>query len=108
MCSFSVAVNRKRTQNNQNPETDFVNVTAWRQLGENCAKYLTKGSKVCASGAVSVRLFNRVDGTAGASMEVQAREVEFLSQPNANNNNNQDKPETSEGFTQVESEGLPF
>ena len=114
MCSFSVAVNRRRTQQDQQPEADFFSVTAWRQLGENCGKFLTKGSKVCVIGPVSVRLFNRSDGTAGASLEMQANDVEFLSSPNnagnsgASNTGNQNQPEIPTGFTQVETGELPF
>ena len=51
VCSFSVAVNRRGrrdAQGNQNEQTDFFRVSAWRQLGENCAKYLAKGRKVCS------------------------------------------------------------
>jgi len=100
VCSFSVAVNRRKTQNNQNPETDFFNITAWRGLGEICSKYLTKGSKVCVVGPVSIRSFTRADGTAGASMEITADDVEFLSARDHNDNpQNQQVPE---GFTRVD------
>ncbi len=79
MCSFSVAVNRRKTQQNQDPGADYFNVSAWRQLGENCAKWLIKGRKVCVVGPVTVRMYTRNDGTPGASMEVTAEDVEFLS-----------------------------
>ncbi|HIU18936.1 MAG TPA: single-stranded DNA-binding protein, partial [Candidatus Limiplasma stercoravium] len=39
VCSFTVAVNRRRSaQGGNQPEADFFRVSAWRQLGENCAK----------------------------------------------------------------------
>ena len=79
VCSFSVAVNRRKTQQNQDPGADYFNVSAWRQLGENCAKWLIKGRKVCVVGPVSVRMFSRADGSQGASLEVTAEDVEFLS-----------------------------
>ena len=42
VCSFTVAVNRRgrRDDASAQPEADFFRVSAWRQLGENCAKYL--------------------------------------------------------------------
>ena len=46
VCDFTVAVNRRKTGDKQ-PETDFFRVSAWRQMGENCAKFLEKGRKVC-------------------------------------------------------------
>lgn len=78
VCSFSVAVNRPKREG-QNQETDYFNVSAWRERGEICAKYLSKGRKVCVVGPVSVRTFTRNDGTTGASMEITAEKVEFLS-----------------------------
>ena len=48
VCSFTVAVNRRqRSQGAEGqPEADFFRVSAWRQLGEICQKYLAKGRKV--------------------------------------------------------------
>lgn len=76
--TFTVAVNRKKTNETQ-PEADFFRVTAWRQLGEICAKYLDKGRKVCVVGPVSVNTYTGSDGKTRASMEVTAEGVEFLS-----------------------------
>lgn len=81
VCSFTVAVNRKKTANNQNPGADFFNVSAWRAMGENCAKYLSKGRKVCVIGRVSVKTWE-TETKHGASLEVLAEDVEFLSSRN--------------------------
>ena len=78
VCTFTVAVNRRRQQQEGQPEADFFRVSAWRQLGENCAKYLDKGRKVCVIGAVSLRTFTGQDGQTRASLEVTADDVEFL------------------------------
>lgn len=78
VCGFTVAVNRKRKPDGTQ-ETDFFNVSAWRQLGESCGKYLAKGRKVCVIGPVGLRTFQRSDGSSGASMEIIAQDVEFLS-----------------------------
>jgi len=78
VCTFTVAVNRRNTREGQ-PEADFFRVTAWRQLGENCAKYLAKGRKVCVVGSVSVSTYTGNDGATKANLEVTADDVEFLS-----------------------------
>ena len=78
VCSFTVAVNRRKTPNNQNPPADFFNVTVWRGLGENCAKFLAKGRKVCVVGPVTLKTWEN-ENKHGASLEVKAEEVEFLS-----------------------------
>ena len=84
VCSFTVAVNRRRSSNAEagQPEADFFRVSAWRQLGENCAKYLAKGRKVFVSGPVTCRTYVGNDGQTRASLEVTANEVEFLSSRN--------------------------
>ena len=78
VCNFTVAVNRRRTRQDQNPEADFFRVAAWGRLGESCQKFLAKGRKVCVTGPVSVRTYQAQDGTTRASMEVLAQDVEFL------------------------------
>lgn len=78
VCGFTVAVNRPKTANNPDPGADFFNVNAWRTLGENCAKYLEKGRKVAVTGRVSLRTWEKEDKH-GASLEVLAESVEFLS-----------------------------
>ena len=57
VCSFTVAVDRRFPVNGE-MVTDFYRVNAWRQLGDNCAKYLSKGKKVAVvgSGASAVQL----------------------------------------------------
>ena len=83
VCSFTVAVNRRQTQqqrqNHQQPEADYFRVSAWRERGEVCAKYLSKGKKVCVIGTVVARAYTTSKGEVAASLEVTADEVEFLS-----------------------------
>lgn len=78
VCSFGLAVNRRRKQEGQ-PDVDFFNVTAWRQLGENCAAYLDKGRKVCVVGQIQIRQYDGKDGTKKTAVDIIAEDVEFLS-----------------------------
>ena len=107
VCSFTVAVNRRKTNGNQ-PEVDYFNVTAWRERGEVCAKYLSKGKKVSVVGPVSVRAWES-NGKHGASLEVTAEEVEFLS-PRSEGQPAQPEPQVDQqtGFQQVDTDELPF
>lgn len=79
VCTFSVAVNRRQNRQNGQQDADFFRVSAWRELGENCAKWLIKGKKVCVIGPVSVSTYTGQDGKTYANMEVTAQDVEFLS-----------------------------
>lgn len=82
VCSFDVAVNRRRRVENQ-PEADFFHVNAWNEMGENCAKYLSKGKKVGVVGRVSLDV-RESNGKTYANMDVLASEVEFLSPKGSN------------------------
>lgn len=109
--SFTVAVNGRAKQGEQ-AQTDYFRVTAWRQLGENCQKYLAKGRKVCVIGPVAVRTYQSNDGGTRASLEITAEDVEFLT-PKSESGAGGAAPQTSSsipagGYTQVEREELPF
>lgn len=115
VCSFTVAVNRRRSQqgNTNQPEADFFRVSAWRQLGENCQKYLAKGRKVCVIGSVTVQTYQGNDGQTRASMEVTADDIEFLSPKSEEggyqaSDSNQGGNVQPAGFVQVEEDDLPF
>ena len=78
--SFSIAVSRRyQSKDSGQTQTDFFNVTAWRERGETCAKYLSKGKKVSVVGPVSVRAYMNSKGEPAASLEITADDVEFLS-----------------------------
>ena len=126
VCSFTIAVNRRRRSNAEagQPEADFFRISAWRQLGENCAKYLAKGRKVSVVGSVSCRTYVGNDGKTYANLEVQADDVEFLtprgeqgeapaayapSAPAAPSANaGYGSAPQGGGFVQVDEEELPF
>ena len=102
VCTFTIAVNGRKSDE----ASTFFRVTAWRQLGENCNRYLTKGKKVFVSGPVSVSTYTAKDGTTRASMEITAEDVEFLS-PAGTGAENATVDERA-GFVKVEDEILPF
>lgn len=95
VCSFTVAVNRRREEG-----TDFFRVTTWRALADICGKYLGKGKKVYVRGPVSVRTYQAQDGSTRANMEINADEVEFLFP--------KEKHEEQQGYTEVNTEDLPW
>ena len=45
---FTVAVNRG--DRNGHPMADYVRVSAWNKLGENCGRYLDKGKRSALPG----------------------------------------------------------
>ena len=100
-----VAVDRKFKDAQGNKKTDFFRVVCWRQLGEICAKFLSKGKKIAVIGELQARTYEAKDGTTRMSLDVQADEVEFLSPKQQGN----DEPTPdANGFTDVSSEDIPF
>ena len=120
VCDFTIAVNDRRGRNQQagaqQDNAQFFRVSAWRQLGENCQRYLTKGSKVFVSGPLTARTYQANDGSTRVSLEVQADDVEFLSSRNDMQNAGGYAPAPAapapmaqnSGFTAVETDELPF
>ena len=81
VCSFTVAVNRKNKS--ANAEADFFRVSAWRQLGEVCKTFLTKGKKVSVVGEIHAGSYTNSKGEAVGTLEVNAQDIEFLSPKDA-------------------------
>ena len=78
VCNFSLAVNR-RVKADGKQECDFLNIVAWRQLGELCSKYLSKGKKCAVVGSIQTRTYEAQDGSKRTAFDIVADEVEFLS-----------------------------
>ena len=86
--SFSVATSRQYTASSGDlvKETLWFRISAWGKQAETCNQYLKKGSKVLVEGRLTCdpatggpRVFSRQDGTNGASYEISASTVRFLS-----------------------------
>lgn len=128
VCNFSIAVNRRfRNPQTGQQETDFLNVVAWRQLAELCAKYLAKGRKVAISGSIQTHIYEAQDGSKRSAFDIVADEVEFLTTQNQQRSTQSEPgayttaaskdsgtiyaPQQHNdfgGYTQVDDEELPF
>lgn len=122
VCNFTVAVNKPTRPGQEQREAEFFNVSAWEKMGEACAN-LDKGSKVFVSGFVKARAYMTQNGEARASLDVTAREVEFLSRKvSSEEAQAQNKPTVGYEqaankteyrsemgtFSQIDDEDLPF
>jgi len=106
VCKFAIAVNRRFADASGERQTDFFNIVVWRAQGENCAKYLKKGSKVGIVGQIQTRTYEQ-DGVKKFFTEIIADDVEFLTPKGTT--------ETAGGFsddggamTPVTDDNLPF
>ena len=109
VCSFNIAVNRRFADQGGERKADFFRIIAWRQLGENCGKYLAKGRKVAVVGELQARLYETKTGKTQMELDVQADEIEFLSPRDNSSASVADGKVTSEdGWADINSDDLPF
>ena len=75
--TFSVATSRKAGEKD---ETTWFRVNVWGKQAESCSQYLHKGSKVLVEGRLKPgpEVYQKKDGTWGASYDVTAETVRFL------------------------------
>lgn len=84
VASFTLAVNRRFSHNNEQQTADFIPIIVWDKLAEVCSKHLFKGSQVLIEGRMQVRNYEVQDGSKRYVTEVIAQELEFMgSKPTA-------------------------
>jgi len=85
--NLNVATNRvyKDANGQQVKETTWFRVSVFGKMAENCAQYLQKGRMVLVEGRLTPdkstggpRVWDKQDGTKGASFEVFATNVKFM------------------------------
>ncbi|SMH59900.1 single-stranded DNA-binding protein [Azospirillum agricola] len=57
--------------------TQWVDCSIWGRRAESLAPHLTKGKAVVISGEVTLREFEKRDGTRGAGLSVRVAEIDF-------------------------------
>src|SRR5690606_17352165 len=76
--TFTLAVNRRFTNQHGEREADFINIVTWRQQAETCANYLKKGRLVGVDGRLQMRSYENSEGRRSKVAEVVADTVQFL------------------------------
>ncbi len=115
VCRFAIAVNRTYVGADGTRETDFFNITVWRQLAENCGKYLRKGSKVAVVGQLQNRSYEDKEGIKRSVTDIVANEIEFLTPKNSGDSFDDDSAVVSRParrekpvLEEVDDDQLPF
>lgn len=108
VCRFTIAVSRRYSNADGERETDFLNIVVWRSLGENCHKFLKKGSKVGVIGNIQNRSYDATDGSKRYITEIVAEEVEFLSTKSSDEVATKAPAEDVAKLQPIDDDGLPF
>ena len=116
VCSFSIAVNRKMSKNN---ECDFITIVAWRQQAEFVTRYFKKGKPILVCGQLQTRTWTDNHGNKRTATAVIADEVSFVGNKDSSSEAKSDAPTqpfmpdaykvNSQNFEAIDNDGdLPF
>ena len=111
VCRFSLAVQRRFGNSDNGPQADFFNIVVWRGLGENCHKFLKKGSKCGVVGRIQNSTYEASDGTKRYATDIVAEEVEFLNSRSGGDGSDAPSKPTSKETAELEpidDDSLPF
>ena len=75
--TFTVAETSSRKGADGQPVTNWFRCSAWRGLGETCAKYLHKGDGVTIIGDLVQRTYKDKSGAERTSIEVTVSDMAF-------------------------------
>lgn len=79
VANFRIAVNRRfrdaQTNEWKDGETSYFRVNCWRQLAENVAESLTRGTRVVVSGTLKMRSWETQEGEKRTVVEIEADDI---------------------------------
>jgi len=79
VANFRIAVSKRirdpQTNEWKDGDTSFFRVNVWRQLAENVAESLTRGTRVIVTGTLKMRQWETQEGEKRSVVEVEATEV---------------------------------
>ena len=84
VCDFRIASSRRyknRDTGEQQEETLFINVVAWRRQAELANDFLKKGSAVLIEGRLRSRQWESAQGEKRSAIEIVAHRIQFLDMP---------------------------
>ncbi|MEW5895189.1 MAG: single-stranded DNA-binding protein [Candidatus Omnitrophota bacterium] len=78
VCNLSIANNRIYNKNGERQtEVSYFDVEVWGVIGENCAKYLSKGSGIIVEGRLRQDRWEK-DGKTQSRVRIVANNIHFL------------------------------
>lgn len=114
---YSLAVDRRRGKNDDQPSADFINCVAFGRSAEFAEKYFHKGLKITVAGRIQTGSYTNKDGQKVYTTDVVVEEQEFAESKAASGNagnsapaGNQE-PSNGDGFMNIPDgidEELPF
>ena len=114
---YSLAVDRRRGKNDDQPSADFINCVAFGRSAEFAEKYFHKGLKITVAGRIQTGSYTNKDGQKVYTTDVVVEEQEFAESKAASGNagnsapTGSPEPSNGDGFMNIPDgidEELPF
>ena len=77
IAKYTLAIDRRKTQQNSDPGADFINCVAFDRAGEFAEKYLRQGLRVLISGHLQTGSYTNKDGQKVYTTDVIVESQEF-------------------------------
>ena len=75
--NFTVAVDRRYQNKNEERKADFIDCQAWRQTAVFISKYFDKGSMIAVTGSIETDTYEDKNGTKRKSWKIAVEQVSF-------------------------------
>ena len=77
-CRFTVACDRRKTKEDQEPGADFISCVSWRQNADFIGNYGLKGSMVTVQGSIQTGSYMDRDGRKIFTTDVIANRIQLV------------------------------
>lgn len=75
---FTLAIDRRKSKNNENPGADFISCVAFGHSAEFAEKYIRKGTKMIVEGRIQTGSYDKQDGSGKVyTTEIMVESLEF-------------------------------
>lgn len=111
IAKYTLAIDRRKTQQNSDPGADFINCVAFDRAGEFAEKYFRQGLRVLISGHLQTGSYTNKDGQKVYTTDVIVESQEFADsrQDGSGAGSRGSKDDDFMNIPDnVEDEGLPF
>lgn len=78
LCRFTLACDKRKTKDDQDPGANFIMCVAWRQQAEFLANYASKGNLIAINGSIETGSYTDRDGRKVYTTEVLVERLQLV------------------------------
>lgn len=110
VAKFSVATNRPKSDNQDAPTADFIDVVAFGKTAELLERFFTKGKWIGVQGRLQNNNYTDKNGVKHYTYQVAADRIDFVGSKGDNEGTRPQEPQQPQydGFAMVDDDDVPF